>query len=470
MSVNGHDRRQRIRGAGRLLASRLTLWALAKSGDPLSSLLRTGPGEDVYALFERMRARGPVHRSRTGAYVVTSHALCNQVLRDPRFRVRDRHGRPADLDPSTSEGEDSMAGSFLEQDPPDHTRLRRLVAPAFRPKLVRGYRSRVEVVANDLLDRAARRGSFDLISDFAAPLPITVITELLGIPDVDVDRFARLGAVVGHAIGGVFSARQAEELQAANDELTAMFITLERGSRHEPGDDVLGILAAARAEDRLTLEELVGACGLLLIAGFETTVNLIGNAIVALAGHPDQWQLLGEEPSRAAAAVEETLRWDPPVQLTVRIPHEPVELAGHRVGPDAKVMLILAAANRDPEVYPDPERFDISRVPDAEHLAFSSGIHYCLGAQLARLEGEVALQTLARRLPDLHLTGSLRRRPGSAIRGFANVPLAALSPAGLARVDQHMPVGERHRSDSPLPSRSLHRTAKGGRPLKPTDA
>ncbi|MGH3778674.1 MAG: cytochrome P450 [Pseudonocardiaceae bacterium] len=413
---------RRVRMTGRIAAGRVTLWALAQSGDLLSQFLRPGPQEDVYALYERMRRRGPAYRSRTGAHVVTSHALCSQLLRDPRLRVRDLRNRPADFDPLTSAP--GGPGSFLEQDPPDHTRLRRLVAPALRPKLIRGYRSQIEAIAHDLLDRAAQRGSFDLIGHFAAPLPITVITKLLGVPDVDVDHFARIGAVVGQSLGGVFSARQAEDLRAASDDLAALFMKLER-QRHHPGDDALSMLTAARADDQLSLDELVATCTLLLIAGFETTVNLIGNITVALAQHPDQWNLLLDDPTRAPAAVEETLRWDPSVQATVRTPHEPVELAGCTMRPGTQVVLMLAAANRDPSAYPDPDRFDITRDGGPEHLAFSSGIHYCLGAPLARLEAEVALQALTQRLPQLQVTGPLQRRPGSVIRGYASIPMTA---------------------------------------------
>ncbi len=420
-----HNIWHRVRATGRIAAARATLWALARSGDLPSQFLQAKPGDDVYSLYQQMRAKGPVHRSRTGGYVVTSHALCSQVLRDPRFRVRDLRDRPADFGPLSSDTGGPVPESFLEQDPPDHTRLRRLTAPAFRPKLIRSYRSRVEAIAGDLLDTAARRGRFDLITDFAAPLPITVISEMLGIPDVDVDCFARFGAVVGQSLGGVFSMRQAEELHAASEDMVQLFIKLERHRRRHPGDDVLSILTTAKADGQLSFEELVATCSLLLIAGFETTVNLIGNTTVALAQRPDQWNLLRDDLDRAAATVEETLRFDPPVQATVRVPHEPVELAGQILPAGARVMVMLAAANRDPEVYPEPDRFDITRTGGPEHLAFSSGVHYCLGAALARLEGEVALQVLARRLPRLQVTGPLRRRPGNAIRGFASIPMAA---------------------------------------------
>ncbi len=409
----------------RTTAARSALWVLARSGDPLAQVLEPDRDTDAPALYERMRARGPVHRSRTGSLIVTSHALCSAVLRDPRFRVRDSAGRPAEFDPLSPDVGSALTGSFLEQDPPDHTRLRRLVAPAFRPRLVRGYRERITATAHELLETAARRGTFDLVADLAAPLPIRVITDLLGVPDVDVERFARYGAVVGSALGGIWSARQAAELRAATGDLEALFVRLHRERAGAPGDDVLSLLGAAHGAGQLDLTELVAACGLLLIAGFETTVNLIGNAVVALHDHPEQWALLRAEPDRAVAAVEETLRYDPPVQLTVRVPHEEVELGGVRVGADQRVVLVLAAAGRDPQVHPDPLRFDITREQTVEHLAFGSGIHYCLGAPLARLEGEIALRVLAERLPELRVTGPLRHRPGGAIRGYRAVPLVA---------------------------------------------
>lgn len=414
--------------AARLLAGRTVLHALAATGDPLARLLRPGSRADAYAVYEQMRDRGPVHRSRTGMHVVVSHALCDAVLRDPRFRVRDRSGRPADQDPFAVASGGPLADSFLEQDPPDHTRLRRLVAPAFRPRLVRDYRERVTALTEDLLDTAVRRGRLDLVADLAAPLPITVITDLLGVPDVDVDRFARMGAVVGQSLGGVFTRRQARELRTAADDLADLFARLERERRATPGDDVIGLLAVARDEGALDIGELVAACGLLLVAGFETTVNLVGNAVVALSRHPEQWAALRDDPALAAGAVEETLRYDAPVQATVRVPHERVDLDGRTVEPDERVVLVLGAAHRDPHVHPDPDRFDIRRRPVVEHLAFGSGVHYCLGAPLARLEAEVALQVLARRLPELDVVGPLERRPGSAIRGYASIPLALPRP------------------------------------------
>jgi P450-derived glycosyltransferase activator len=412
-----------ITDAARIGVGRAVLDIVKATGDPAARWLAPNGRDDVQALYREMRARGPVHRSRVGVHVVVSHELCAQVLRDPRFRVRDRAGRGVDASAFTPDTAGKLADSFLEQDPPDHTRLRRLVAPAFRPKLIRRFRDRIETLTEQMLDDALRRGSLELIGDLAAPLPITVITDLLGVPDVDTPYFARLGAVVGQSLGGVFGMEQARQLRQATEELVTLFERLERERRAQPGDDVLSTLAQAHAEGHLTVQELVATCGLLLVAGFETTVNLLGNAVVALSEHPEQWAALRADPSLAAAAVEETLRYDPPVQATMRVPHEAVELAGHRIAPDERVLTLVAAAHRDPNAYPEPDQFDLHRRPTVDHLAFGSGIHFCLGAPLARLEAEVALQVLAGRLPELRPLGPLRRRPGSVIGGFAAVPL-----------------------------------------------
>ncbi|MBO4210576.1 cytochrome P450, partial [Micromonospora echinofusca] len=246
---------------------------LAASGDPVAQFLSIRPHHDVYAIHERIRAHGPVVRSRTGVTALTSRRLCDQVLRDARFTVRDADGRLAGSDALTEAANGPLTGSFLELDPPEHTRLRRLAAPAFRPRLVRGYADQVHATAARLLDRLATRETFDLITDFAAPLPIAVISDLLGIPDADTARFARIGMTVGQALDGVRSSRHARELHAASQELAALFTRLAAQRRADPGDDLISTLTAAHDNDALTSAELVSTCGLLLIAGFETTVN-----------------------------------------------------------------------------------------------------------------------------------------------------------------------------------------------------
>ncbi len=407
----------------RLTARSLTLRLLAGTGDPLARLLVGRPGDDPYPLYERLRAEGRIPRSSTGIRAVTSHADCHAVLRDPRFGVRDAAGRPVGYDGLTAAAQGPLDGSFLEMDPPDHGRLRRLAAPAFRPRLVRDQGGPVRAAAEALLDRAPAEGPFDLMSDFAVPLPIAVISDLLGIPEPDRARFATIGTLVGQSLDSVRSAQQARELHRAGRELAALFARLAAERRAEPRDDVLSLLAAAQDEERITADELVSLCGLLLVAGFETTVNLVGNGVAAMLADPGRWEEVVGDPALAAAAVEETLRFDPPVQLTLRIAHEDVDAGGEQLAAGTLVAPMLAAAGRDPEVYREPARFDLHRSGEPEHLAFSSGIHYCLGAPLARLEAETAFALLAERLPGLRPAGRPVRRAGTTIRGFASFPV-----------------------------------------------
>jgi P450-derived glycosyltransferase activator len=379
--------------------------------DPMS-LLHLRPGrDDPYAIYRGMPAFGP---TRIGNWVTTSHRICNTVLRDRRFGVRS-----AEMAATT----DEFDMSFLDKDPPDHTRLRRLAQPAFSPKQMAGYRPRVERTVDELLDRAAAAREFDLVSAYAAPLPIAVITDLLGVPDADADRFARYGVVIASALDGVHSLSHAARLQAANTELRELFETLFALRRREPADDVVSRIVAAEG-DRIQSREMVPMCNLLLVAGFETTVNLVGNAVNALLDHPEQWAALCADPAGlAGAAVEETLRYDPPVQRTARCALEDVGLDGHLVRRGQFVVTLIGAANRDPEAFPHPDTFDIRREQTADHLAFSSGIHYCVGQPLARLEAEIALRRLAERLPDLHRAGPLRRRVSSIVRGPIRLPV-----------------------------------------------
>jgi cytochrome P450 len=398
--------------------------------DPLWAL--TG-AEDPFPVYEQLRAGGPLVGSGF-EWVSTDHAVCNAILRDRRFGVRPL-GDPG-LTAEDTSGNTFDLG-FLEREPPDHTRLRRLAAPAFRPKMMTGYAERIAEFTRDLISGIERRAAaepdrpFDFIADFAAPLPIGVITALMGIPDADVDRLSRHGAVVGSALSGIAGPAEAAALAAANAELYDLFSELIPLKKAHPGDDVISYLVAA-TPDGITPYELHTTARLLLIAGFETTVNLIGNGVAALIDHPDQWALLQTEPQRAADVVEEVLRYDPPVQNTTRWTHEPVTLAGVDLPVGSWLLLLLAAGNRDPAVFRNPSIFDITRTREAEHLAFSSGIHYCLGAPLARLEAQIAFRELAARLPKLHRPGPTGRpddtpswRASRVIRGYARLPLLA---------------------------------------------
>jgi P450-derived glycosyltransferase activator len=396
-----------------------TLYAGYLRRDPMARLQLRPGRDDPYAIYERMRAAGPMFPTRLGNWASTSHRVCNSVLRDRRFGVR-RLADPAANDQSNL--------SFLGMNPPDHTRLRRLAQPAFSPRAVATYRDRIERTVSELLDRAAVAGEFDLVSGLAAPLPIAVITDLLGIPEADSEAFSQYGRVIGGALDGIRSLRHAAELQTNDTKLRALFADLFELRRREPGDDIVSHLVAAEGspEPQVTPAEMMPMCVLLLVAGFETTVNLIGNAVVALLDHPDQWDLLRSDPSGlAAGAVEETLRYDPPVQRTFRVAHEPLEIEGKPVHRGQLVATLIGAANRDPEAFDRPAVFDITRKPEADHLAFSSGIHYCLGQPLATLEATVALEVLAKRLPRLRRVGPVRRRNATTIRGPIRIPVAA---------------------------------------------
>jgi cytochrome P450 len=396
----------------RLRAQRAVLRWWSLRGDDVATLVLGDRAADPFPLYEQLRARGPLVRSRSGLWAATGHGLCRAVLRDPRFRTQ-------------SGDDDGMIDlSLVERDGADHARLRRLAAHAFRPRLMAAYRGRMEAVAQQLLDDLDPAGT-DLVERFAWPLPITVITDLLGVDTVDHATFARWGRAVGQALSGVTSARQARELAEAATDLEALFTDLLRRRRAEPRDDLVSSLATAHDDGALTAAELLSLCRFLLIAGFETTVNLIGSGVDRLLDHPDQWAALVADPDLARGAVEEVLRHQSPVQATTRVAGEDVELAGVALPAGSVVVLLIGAANRDPEVFADPHRFDITRADAGEHLAFSSGAHYCLGAALARVEGEVALQAVAARFPGLRRTGPPRHRPGSVLRGLTALPVAA---------------------------------------------
>ncbi len=278
--------------------------------DPLA-LLAMRPGRtDPYAIYERMRAQGTLAPTRLGNWVTTSHRVSNHVLRSRLFGVRPE---------GTSPAADELNLSFLDMNPPDHTRLRRLAMPAFSPKHMAAYRPRIEKTVDDLLDAALRDGRFDLVEALAAPLPISVITDLMGIPDADSKRFATLGATIGSALDGIKSLGHARRLNSANVDLIALFESLFELRRREPADDIVSHVVSEEG-DAIKPEEMLPMCVLLLVAGFETTVNLIGNGVAALLANPDQWAALCADPQgMAPAVVEEVLRYDPPVQRTGRV-------------------------------------------------------------------------------------------------------------------------------------------------------
>lgn len=403
--------------ARQLYGARATTWFHGRWRGDLMARLQLREGRvDPYPIYRQLRDRGPILPTRYGNYATTTHALCNAVLRDRSFGVRPESG------PGSDPADDEFEMSFLELNPPDHRRLRRIAAPAFSPRQMADYRPLIEKQVHHLLDAATQKGEFDLVRDFAAPLPIAVITQLLGIPDARTADFERYGRVIGSALDGVQSLPHARRLMAASRELEELFSDLFALRRREPGDDVISRLVAAEG-DTIEAREMVPMCVLLLIAGFETTVNLIGNGTLALLDHPEQWARLRDDPELAPGAVDEVLRYDPPVQRTWRLALEDREVGGQPVGRGQVVLTLIGAANRDPEVFPDPDHFDIGRENASSHLAFSAGIHYCVGQPLAVEEGSIALAALAERLPRLRRVGRVRRRNGTTIRGPLSVPV-----------------------------------------------
>lgn len=376
--------------------------------------------DNPYPLYDDLLAGPPLVRSRKGKLVAARYGICQRILRDRRWSVR-----MLDAPAPTEHQQGALDLSFLERDPPDHTRLRRLAAPAFSPKMMTSYESRIEEIAHRLIDDVQRKDTFDLMRDFAAPLPIAVISELLGIPDADSERFTRYGAAIGQALDGVQSLRHARELMVADKEIRSLFSQLMELREREPGDDVISQLTTARADEKLTTYELMTMCQLLLIAGFETTVNLIGNGTLALLDNREHWEALCADASLADNIVEETLRYDSPVQATERVSTTKTEIDGVPVDRGDIVVLMLGGANRDPRVFDDPATFDPHRKAGVDHLAFSGGLHYCLGAPLARLEGQTAFRVLAERLPELQRVGRCQRRRSVTIRGVATFPVSA---------------------------------------------
>ena len=387
---------------------------------------------DPYPTYAKLRSSAPVYRAALpdgrGVWLITRYDDVLAVLKDQRF-VKDWRGAltPEQLAqvPPIPEVMKPLSQNMLDTDPPDHERLRALVSKAFTPRLIERLRPRVQAISDGLLDAVQDRGEMDLINDYAFPLPITVIAELLGVPAEDRNNFREWSdaAVSGNASQEYMEQILIPHMQAFTDYLRALF----EEKRSNPKDDLVSALVRAEeAGDRLSEDELLGMVFLLLVAGHETTVNLIGNGVLALLQHPDQLRKLKEDPSLIKPAVEELLRYDGPVETsTERFAREDVEIGGQVIPRGEMVLVVLAAADHDPERFPDPDELDITRT-DNRHLAFGKGIHHCLGAPLARMEGQIAISTLLRRMPNLRLKGSpesLSWRPGMILRGLRGLPV-----------------------------------------------
>jgi cytochrome P450 len=379
---------------------------------------------DPYPAYRFLREAAPVWRAPTGQWIVSSHAGATAILRDPRFGHANTGAISPDIENETIIRQ--LTQTMLLLDPPAHTRMRGLVAKAFTARRMEALRPRIEVIVDELLDKVAGDGGMDVIADFAHKLPVTVICDMLGIPESDRAPFLNESTVRGRILDPTPLSR--EELDDANAGSAASrdyFTHLFAYRRANPGEDLTSALLTAReADDSLSDEEIIANIGLLFGAGHETTTNLIGNGVLALHRNPAQLDRLRAEPGVMANAVEEVLRYDSPVQLTGRIALTDVEFGGENIARGEEVITLLGAANRDPAAYEgDPEALDVGR-PGVRAISFGGGIHFCLGAQLARIEGEIAFRKLIQRLPALRLVDAenVEWKPTITLRGLRALP------------------------------------------------
>ena len=372
---------------------------------------------DPYPVYRRLRESGPVvHVPQVDAWVATGYDAVSAGLRDPALssdrypRVRQRLAGKS-LDHLATD----RVRSLINRDAPDHTRLRALVSKAFTPKAITALAGRVRGIVDWLLDAAPAAGVMDVVESLACPLPVIVIAEMLGVPAADRDRFKQWSNEVSVVFAGdlgLLGEASVRRAAAAREELVEYLAAAVAERRRSPRDDLLtALIAAEEGGGRLTEEELYSTAVLLMIAGNETTTNLIGNGINVLLRHPEQLERVRADPGSIPRAIEEILRFDSPVQLTTRLAKRDVDLAGVRIPAGDWVYLVLGAANRDPDQFPDPDRFDIERLSN-KHVSFGGGPHFCLGAPLARLEALVAIRSLCERYP--------RLRPGAGLPEYRN--------------------------------------------------
>lgn len=379
-----------------------------------------------YPMYQRLQADDPVHHSPLGFWVLTRYADVIASLRDPRLIkepiaafVAARFGMTVPP---------GLGLSMLDRDPPDHTRLRGLVSKAFTPKALERLRPDIHRIVDGLLDRVGEHGEMDLIDEFAYPLPVNVICDMLGVPVKDQERFRQWGLDIARGLDAIMLPPESEVAQrsvAGRRGLAEYFRELIAQRRASPREDMLSaLIAAEEAGDKLNEDELLATCILLLVAGHETTVNLIGNGTLALLRHPGEMRRLRDDPGLIGTAVEELLRFDGPVQRTARIPSEDIVIGGCTIPKGEMVMPFLGAADRDPAQFPDPQRLDLTRA-DNRHIAFGMGIHFCLGAPLARMEGQIAINMLLKRLPKLALaTDKPEFRQSLTLRGLQSLPVS----------------------------------------------
>ncbi|HTO69607.1 MAG TPA: cytochrome P450 [Myxococcota bacterium] len=404
----------------------------------VASLLQGPLLENPYPIYAGLRASQPVFQVPVpfdvgaGVFVLTRYADVQQVLRDPRLSVDRRRSdalsRNIDRLPAQLFGEESLFRSMLMMDAPDHTRVRGLVNKAFTPRRVAELRPHVEAIAKALLAGPAAAGRLDVIAELGAPLPAIVIAELLGVPAEDHAKFRTWAAQI--VATPLTLATGAESLRQGFESLNEYLRGVIAARRKAPQNDLISALVAAQDErEALSDGELLATAVLLLVAGHETTTNLIGNGTLALLQHPAELARVRAEPELLKSAIEEMLRFDSPVQGTVRVALEDVEIGGARFAKGALLIAAIGAANRDPAAFPEPDRFDVER-RDNHHLSFGFGAHFCLGAPLARMEGEVAFRALFEAFPKPALSGApIAHRPNPILRGLQALEVVSASPS-----------------------------------------
>ena len=396
----------------------------------LVQLLDAENRANPYPIYRQILDGGPVVMPGSNLAIFSSYQDCSDVLRHPAT-ASDRLKSTA-AQRQIAEGVNPRPfgqPGFLFLDPPDHTRLRKLAQQAFAPKVVRGLEGHITALVDGLLNGVAAAGRFEVVADLAHPLPVAVICHMLGVPIEDEAEFSAASALLGQGLDPfiTFTGEVPDNFadrMAAGRWLRGYLADLVEQRRSAPREDLISaLIAAEEGGDQLTSDEIVATCNLLLIAGHETTVNLIANAILAMLRHPRHWSALAADPERAPAIVEETLRYDPPVQLVGRVAADDMAIGDVTVPKGDTMMLLFAAAQRDPAVYSSPDAFD----PDREgirHLAFGLGAHFCLGAPLARLEARIALSAVAARFPNARLAGEPTYKPNVTLRGMATLSVA----------------------------------------------
>ena len=437
----GSGVRTRVRWGLQHGVAGLAVTRAARTGD-LQALSIVDPAHraDPYPLYGRVRARGALVPGALG-HVTATHAVVAEVLRSEDFRAgTDDELLPRQVRALLRWARDPAAlgpvdpPSLLVIEPPDHTRYRRLVSRVFTARAVEGLRARVQAIADELLDELARLPRADLVEAYCSRLPVTVITEVLGVRPEDQARVLAYGRAGAPSLDVGLTWRQFRDVDAAVRSFSAWLGEHLERLRREPGADLLSQLVTLEDQgQRLDDTELRAIAGLVLAAGFETTVNLLGSGTVLLLQQPEQLARLRDEPALWSNAVDEVLRYESPVQLTARFAVRPTELCGRRLRAGGLVVTMLGGANRDPAAFVGPDRFDVGRTNARDHLSFSAGRHFCLGAALARVEGEVGLRSLFERFPDLALAPGARRTTTRVLRGWESLPVTTGRPAPALR-------------------------------------